>query len=69
MGLLRKEGYEEPGPGWYNSSLPNFKPIYERIKFSRNFISPENEEIGKMWMPSPSPTFYKIGRMYENEDK
>jgi hypothetical protein len=27
-----------PGPGSYQYDMPNFKPLYERIKISGNFM-------------------------------
>lgn len=69
--LIRDQAHQEPGPGWYSHEIPNFKPIYEKIKMSRNFISPIQEENdgneGNNHVPSP--TFYKIKRIYEGENK
>lgn len=40
LDLIKEQSFQEPGPGWYNYDMPNFKPVYERIKMSKNFIVP-----------------------------
>ena len=65
---MKNSEHEERGPGSYNCETPNFKPIYEKIKFSKNFIAPVNEhDKANQKILSPSPTFYKISRIYEND--
>lgn len=36
--LARKRPAEIPGPGHYEYEVPTFKPLYERIKISSNFM-------------------------------
>ena len=35
-----------PGPCTYDSSIPKFKPFYDDIKVSRNFISGRKNRFG-----------------------
>jgi len=36
--LPKQKNPDIPGPGHYDQDIPNFKPLYERIKISHNFI-------------------------------
>ena len=36
---------EFPGPGAYYAELPNFKPLYEKIKISSNFMQSSKDRF------------------------
>lgn len=63
--MIDERKIEEPGPGWYNHDIPNFKPLYEKIKMSGSFMTPI---FGgkKRYKPSPGPTLYDVKRIYDN---
>lgn len=54
-----------PGPGAYSQEIPDFKPLYEKIKMSGNFITPLNTGPKKT-ETKPGPTAYNVKRMYDN---
>jgi hypothetical protein len=38
MFIERPANKDIPGPGSYDAEIPTFKPLYERIKISNNFM-------------------------------
>jgi hypothetical protein len=60
-----------PGPGYYDQELPNFKPLYERIKISHNFIKGGkdrlDEPLGYLRCDTKTPTActYEVSVGYE----
>jgi hypothetical protein len=36
-----------PGPGSYDPDIPTFKPLYERIKISNNFMQSSKDRFNE----------------------
>ena len=62
--IVRENKFEVPGPGSYDHSIPDFKPLYEKVKISKNFIFPIKSKASKK--NGPTATQYNIKRMYDN---
>jgi hypothetical protein len=37
-----------PGPGTYEHDIPSFKPLYEKIKISSNFIQSKKDRFNNI---------------------
>lgn len=62
--IIHEERDDIPGPGTYDHDIPDFKPFYEKIKLSKNFIAPNLEK--KSQKKSPTATQYNVKRIYED---
>lgn len=62
--IVRENKFEVPGPGSYDHNIPDFKPVYEKVKISKNFIFPLKSKATKKI--GPTPTQYNIKRIYDN---
>lgn len=65
MEKLNGNTKSEPGPCSYNQEMPDFKPLYEKIKMSANFMAPFYKDRKKN-KGNPSPTSYAVKRIYED---
>lgn len=63
--IIKEEKDEVPGPGSYNHELPDFKPLYEKIKLSKNFMAPLTAGK-KNKVKGPTATHYNVKRMFED---
>jgi hypothetical protein len=45
MFIEKRSNSDMPGPGYYDSDIPNFKPLYERIKISNNFMQSSKDRF------------------------
>ena len=50
--LAKHKQPDIPGPGHYDQDIPNYKPLYERIKISYNFIQNNRNRFDEPMEPS-----------------
>ena len=58
--LPTKTKKDTPGPGAYDAHPPDFKPLYEQVKVSGNFVECKKQRFDDMYVKNNSQEHKKI---------